>query len=612
MEFALYELNRYTALMGFAVDVKLSVEPAAFDMSRFFMADERYDDAFEINITSRKGYIKGTNERAVLIGVYHYIKRQGCRFFRPGKDGELIPKRSTPIDVTEAVYAKTRHRGTTNMDSWSLDGGVDTVLEYIDWLPKMAMNSFFIELEDYYDGIRCKYKNGTPCRASAELSYEDYELGHSRTLKELKKRHILYHNAGHGWTIRMMKGIDRISFAEDTTPCLNPEILAVTGGVRQIFNKKPIWTNLCYSQEKVRRDMAELVWEYSENHPETDFIHVWLADRYGNFCECDECRKKRPSDWYIMLLNEIDRLFTEKGSDKKIVFLIYFELAYPPLYERINNPDRFVMMFAPFGRDFEKSYRASVPADYTPCLNNDFSRDCMKMDVYLRQLEEWKKIFKGDSFSFDYVFYELPYFENICHVNYAKTPYLDCVDIEKYGLNGKIECGFCRAMTPTALTFYICFSELFYGDTDFNEMYRDYFEACYGKNQRVSSLLERIADLIPDDFIHRRKSTLTEAERQSVERACVEVDSFIESLPSCSPDEECQRRNYRCFEEFLYTLRYYLGIIIEKANGADEAQLSKMLAEYKTLLYKAEAVMPGYLPAEATYDRLLLPIMNKN
>lgn len=58
-----------------------------------------------------------------------------------------------------------------------------------------------------------------------------------------------------------------------------------------------------------------------------------------------------------MLLNEIDEVFTEHQSDKKIVFLIYFELAYPPIKERIKNEDRFVMMFAPYGRDFTKAYR---------------------------------------------------------------------------------------------------------------------------------------------------------------------------------------------------------------------------------------------------------------
>lgn len=87
---------------------------------------------------------------------------------------------------------------------------------------------------------------------------------------------------------------------------------------------------------------------------------------------------------------------------------------------------------------------------------------------------------------------------------------------------------------------------------------------------------------------------------------------FINKLPSFLPEEECQRISYLYLNEFLCTLKYYLTIIKEKSDGADEARLSQMLSEYKRLLYKAESLMPSYLPTEAVYDRLLLPIKNKN
>jgi len=602
MEFALSELNRYTAKMGFSTDVELLVDASSFDMSRFFMADAKYDDAFEINIKNGTGYIKGTNERAVLIGVYHYLKKQGCRFLKPGKNGEYIPEKDFPTDVTETVYAKVRHRGTTNMDSWSTDVGVTSVTDYIDWLPKMGMNSFFIELEDYYDGIQMAYLG----EKGINFPREDYLSGHEKTLEALKKRHILYHNAGHGWTIRMMEGIDKISFEpSDKTP-LNPEILAKTDGKRQIFRQKPIWTNLCYSQENIRRDMAKMVLEYSKNHPETDFIHVWLADYFGNFCQCEECKKKRPSDWYVMLLNEIDSLFTKNGSDKKIVFLIYFELAYPPLFERINNPDRFVMMFAPYGRDFEKSWRDFTPKEYEPRLENNFSHDYMNMELYLSQLSEWKRIFKGDSFAFDYVFYSQAYFEHLCHVDFAKVPYLDCKDIKDYSLNGKIECGVTRALTPTSLTFHLMFNELFYGNTDFDKLYKDYFETAYGENERVSKLLERLSALLPSEFIRKKKATLTKAEKDDLTKAKALIGSFTEYAASLEPENSFRRENYEIFCKFLNTVTFYLSAIEEKANGANDEEIKKLMAEYKLLLSALEELTPNHISSNAIYTRISL------
>lgn len=609
MEFAKYELRKYAALMGFEIDIELSVDISPFDVSRFFMFDKKFDDAFEIVVKSGKGTIKATNERAVLIGVYHFFKCQGCRFLRPGTGGELIPRKDKADDVNEIWYAKVRHRGVTDMVVWGVEDGIDNEIDYIDWLPKMAMNTLFIELEDTYPTMRDRYaKKMGPYRASVSLSKDTYIKNHSARIEELQKRHLIYHNVGHGWTIRMMDGIDNISFEEDFTPCRNKEILALTNGKRQIFKNKPMWTNLCYSQEKVRKDMAQLVYDYSERHPETDVIHFWCADYFGNWCQCEECRKKRPSDWYVMILNEIDRVFTEHGSDKKIVFLVYFELAYAPLYERINNTDRFIMMFAPYGRDFTKSYRDSTPTEYIPKLNNDFDFEYMDMNFYLAQLKEWKAIFKGDSFSFDYVFYANDYYQMLCQVDHSYTMYLDSVDIKSYGLNGKIECGNGRAMTPTAFPYHAVFAELFYGNTDYGKMYKDYFESSYGKEQRVSSFLEEISALLPVEFLLCKRSTLTSSEKNNIKKALDLIKLFKPYFDNYFPSEKLQRYNCRLFKEFLCILDYYINMIYEKSTGASKEKLLEMAEEFKKLLFRTESIATGYLCADFAYIRLIQAI----
>ena len=607
MEFASYELNKYAAMIGINIDVDLYVDLSPFDTSKFFRFEPKYDDAFEINVINGKGTIKGTNERAVLIGVYHYLKCQGCRFLKPGKDGEYIPRRETPMDVKETWYAKVRHRGSTNMCGWNAFTCFDSTIDFLDWMPKNAMNTYFIELEDYYESINPlivgkenKYSKHIP------LSRDAYNKAHKHILEEMQKRHILYHNAGHGWTIRMMEGIDKISFEENDDKCLNSEILALTSGKREKFNNKPILTNLCYSQEKGRKDLAKLVYEYSVNHPETDFIHFWLADYFGNFCQCEECKKKRPSDWYIMILNEIDKLFTEKGSDKKIVFLIYFELAYPPLFERINNPDRFVMMFAPYGRNFLESYRDSTPADYEPKLNNDFDYKFMDMNLYLKQLEEWQKIFKGDSFSFDYSFYDNSYFTNICQVNHSKAVYLDAVDIKKYGLNGKIECGNMRMQTPTGFAIYSNFIEMFYGNTDYDKLYKDYFRDLYGEGQKISEFLETTAELIPHNFIMGKKTSLDAKEKEALAQAILLTDKFAEELQDYVPDDSFHRKHCYYFGEFLNVLKAFLIKTQAKANNESENIIAKLNNDLADAIYKAEYVMPDYISAATMKPRVCI------
>lgn len=67
-----------------------------------------------------------------------------------------------------------------------------------------------------------------------------------------------------------------------------------------------------------------------------DYLHVWLADGLRNHCECEECRKARPSDYYLMIMNEIDERLNEAGLSTRIVFIAYFDTMFPPEYVKIH------------------------------------------------------------------------------------------------------------------------------------------------------------------------------------------------------------------------------------------------------------------------------------
>src|SRR5699024_8932697 len=107
----------------------------------------------------------------------------------------------------------------------------------------------------------------------------------------------------------------------------------------------PALTNLCYSNPIARGKICDFVVEYLRVHPGIDYLNFWLADSIHSFCECENCRGQSPSDWYLLLLNQLDERLTAEGLDTRLVFLIYYDLLFPPKVQQFKNPDRFVLMF---------------------------------------------------------------------------------------------------------------------------------------------------------------------------------------------------------------------------------------------------------------------------
>ena len=96
IDFALSELSKYIRL----VDKEILIDQAtvlSFDEKTDIMlyvgllSDEtEKDDRVIIDVTEGRGYISGSNERSVLFAVYKYLEHLGCRWYRPGIDGEFI------------------------------------------------------------------------------------------------------------------------------------------------------------------------------------------------------------------------------------------------------------------------------------------------------------------------------------------------------------------------------------------------------------------------------------------------------------------------------------------------------------------------------------------
>ena len=184
-------------------------------------------DGFSVKIGPDGGEISGVNDRSVLLGVYDYLHHLGCRFLGPGKDCEVVPTismQSIPADYTKR--ASFRHRGVCIEGADSREN----ILAFIDWLPKLGYNSFFFQFKVPFAFLARWYQHqGNPYLQPKPYSVEDAQKDTAVLEAELKKRGLLLHKVGHGWTGEVL-GYETVSWDQNLSP-LAPEKQAMAAEI---------------------------------------------------------------------------------------------------------------------------------------------------------------------------------------------------------------------------------------------------------------------------------------------------------------------------------------------------------------------------------------------
>ena len=444
--------------------------------------DKELDDAIFIDVESLHGKITGSNARSVLIAVYRFLREIGFSFIKPGENGEKIPD----VFATDRVYvlekASLRHRGIC------IEGSLfkEYLPKIIDWLPKVALNSYFIQFRTVEAFVNRWYKSGSLYREAQPLSEAEIEKVSREAEKEIEKRGILYHAVGHGWTSEILgMDVNNWNIVDEPLSKDKEKITAMVNGKRGIHKKIPLDTNLCYSNANVRNIMTDNILNYCKNHPEINFLHFWLADGRNNNCECEECATKRTSDYYVMMLNELDEKLTNQNIKTKIVFLIYVDLLWRPISEKIKNKERFVLMFAPITRSFSESINPDVKGETAPyVLNNlEFPHNVADAMQYLR---EWQEVFDGDSFDYDYHLMWDHYLEFSYH-NQSRVLYEDICNLKRFGLNGIVAPLAQRVFLPTAFAMQIMAESLWNTECDYELVKKRSFLAEFGENYEIAT-----------------------------------------------------------------------------------------------------------------------------
>ena len=478
-----------------------------FGLSTEEVEDPLLDDVLHIECTATGGVIAGSNPRSVLFSVYRFLRENGCRWLYPGVDGDYVPMK----DIEAVSYHKKadhRFRGFCNEGTESQQA----MLDCADYYAKLEMNVYMLEWFipfSYYTRYYEHTFNDTnripePVPRSQILQWK------RQCESEIAKRGLMFHDIGHGWMSRAFDFNEdfrkRISAKDKGVPQEVIDMMAFVEGKRDFFRGKPGLTNYCMSNPKLRSIFAKTVADYAQTHDNSDYLHVWLADYNHNHCECEECKKMRPSDWYMMIMNEIDRELTARNLDTRIVFIAYVDTLWGPEQIRIENPRRFSLLYAPVTRSYTSSITEdSVIPEAAPYIRNGWEPP-VGAEENLALLHTWRKTWQGPAFCYEYHFWRHQ-FNDPGGITFAKRIYEDIRGIKYMGIDGFVEDGSQRSGFPNAFPVYIYAETLMNRDADFEAVRADYFRHIYGEDwEQALSLLTRMSTVFDFAYMEGEKS----------------------------------------------------------------------------------------------------------
>jgi hypothetical protein len=560
--------------------------------------DPARDDAIHVDVRESHGVIAGSNPRSVLFAAYRFLEGCGCRWIRPGKDGDYVP--SHPVDhlsVRLDDQATYHFRGNNNCGTYSLD----QILDKIAWAPKVGLNTFFSEFllprflyNDYYSRKYATLRQGEP-RTDEEL-----RAYHELTIREIKRRGLWYHAAGHGWT-GLVVGCPESESDHRSKLAVPPEkehYLALVGGKR--VNNGPTFTDLCYGNPEVQKRLVQCVADYAACHPEVDYLHVWQDDSMNRTCECEVCRTMRVSDWYLRILNQLDAELTQRRIVTKIVFLIYQDLIWFPEKEHFEHPERFVMMYAPISRRYGAPYYVGNKEVSLPPYELNKNQRPADEETGAAFLRGWQRLFRGEAFVFDY---------HMTWHHYLDPGYYGLLDVmgedirrlPAMHMDGFVSCQVLRSYFPHGFPMYAHARLLWNPRQKTDDLAREYFGGSFGAGseaarQYMATLSRLFAPLhLGSDVLFGAESEAKRAAVANVARVAPTVADFRPVIDrGLSGPDAAQRQSWK-----------YLGLHAEMVLKLAEAVQAKAAGQQKAADARWKELIQMVAERESETDAVL-------
>jgi len=607
IDFAAQELKKYLRMMmPRCGDIAIGYDPKATEGFRLGLLadfglpcegeDPVLDDVVHIETDTQGGILAGSNSRSVLFAVYRFLKLNGCRWLYPGVDGEHIPMQ--PIKPQSYHHlAAHRFRGHCNEGAESQT----CMLETIDFYAKQELNVYMLEFDVplFYYASYYEHRRNEMNRAPEPVSEAQVLQWKRQCESEIAKRGLQFHDMGHGWTAEPFGISSSDGWLKSGAVLTEEQIsyLAMLDGKRQLFGGVPLNTNLCMSNPVVRRKMVTYIADYAQNAANVSYLHVWLADSKRNHCECGECRKLRPSDFYLMIMNELDEELTARNLDTRIVFIAYVDTLFPPQQVRIRNPKRFSLLYAPIHRSYSGSITEDSVIPEVPAYVRNGWQLPDTAEKNLAFLRAWRQVWEGNAFAYEYHFWWHQYLDP-GSLYFAKRVYEDVRSLKLMGLLGAVEDGSQRSFFPNGLSMYVYAEALLDDSLTFEAIVQDYLRHSYGENwQQVRAVLQAVSDVCDYPWMEGEAS-------EDPEKGCRYAPKRVESLDRLPVLAQQLRSLAPCTATRPQTVSYQLlGHLADYIEGLHPILREVALGSYETADQLAKAFWADFGKREVAIER---------
>jgi hypothetical protein len=202
-----------------------------------------------------------------------------------------------------------------------------------------------------------------------------------------------------------------------------------------------------------------------------------------------------PSDWYVMLINEIDEAFARNGLDIRICFGLYVNTLWAPKYEKFNHPEK-LMVSIGLSRSFHHPLPKERKKVEIPAFELNASGVPSDADFSLAFLEQWKDIYAGAFTTTAYDSYAIHYSDPGLQLLAKRTSEDIKTLSETEGFSGITSCQTQRIGFPTALPVALMGEMLVDPGIVYEEYTERFFRAAFGDDyQKAVDYLETITKL---------------------------------------------------------------------------------------------------------------------